>query len=268
MNSSLRYRTVDGGGANIPFHREKVKLRLWTFGLWKQQTVLDLYAGMGYLSEEYAKAGCDRLVCIEKSPKYFKALEDRMKTYPNVDLHNRDNKKFLERIRDLKNVTFVDFDAFGCPNHQIQLFFKNFSIDRAIMVNVTDGMIFRLKRYPSVHLDRHYLVGIPKEEAVKAKEHHIARLLPWLQEQFIHILALKHGFNTHFLYHAMSRETNVTYYGFIAYPECHVNLRWVTGKTPIITYGRDDRREIPVKTLAREVKDIGGKVSRRIVKAD
>ncbi|MFQ6076527.1 MAG: hypothetical protein ACE5Z5_10400 [Candidatus Bathyarchaeia archaeon] len=34
MNASPRYRTIGGGGASIPLHREKVKLRLWTNSLW------------------------------------------------------------------------------------------------------------------------------------------------------------------------------------------------------------------------------------------
>ncbi|MFQ6075414.1 MAG: hypothetical protein ACE5Z5_04680 [Candidatus Bathyarchaeia archaeon] len=237
MNVSPRYTTVDGGGASIPLHREKVKLRLWTFRLWRQQTVLDLFAGFGTLSEEYARAGCDRLICVEKDPEYFRALQERMRPYPNVDLHN---------------ITFVDFDAFGCPNHQIQQFFKHHPLTRDIIVNVTNGMIFRLKRYPSVHIDRHYLVNVPKEEAVEAKEHHIARLLPWLQEQFIHILALKHGFNTAFLYHAMNLAANVTYYGFIAYPETEVRPRWATGKTPIIKY--KDPKLLPIRSLLKQRK--------------
>ncbi len=45
----LRYVTVDGEGAEIPLHKEKTKLRLWTFRLWRQQTVLDLFPGFGTL---------------------------------------------------------------------------------------------------------------------------------------------------------------------------------------------------------------------------
>lgn len=98
MVDTPRHKTADGGEARIPHHREKMKLRLWTFRFWKQLTILDLFAGMGFLSEEYARARCDRLVCVRK-PEYFKVLGERMRPYPKVVLHNVDNMGFLETIR-------------------------------------------------------------------------------------------------------------------------------------------------------------------------
>lgn len=58
-----------------------------------------------------------------------------------------------------------------------------------------------------------------------------ARVATCLEENFIHLLAAKYDFNTLFLYHATKKAANVTYYGFIAYPEVSVDL-WATGETP------------------------------------
>ncbi len=231
-----------------------MRLRLWTYRFWKQLTVLDLFAGMGYLSEEYAKHGCERLICVEKNPEYFEALKKRMAHYPNAKLHSSDNLEWLrESVGEVKDVTYVDFDAFGCPNDQIRLFFENYPVDRAIMVNVTDGVILNLRRLASVKLERYllhlYPTGrLPREEFESKQE--LNRLLPWLQETFIHLLAAKHGLSTQTLYHAMNREATVTYYGFIAYPEVSTSL-WAVGMTPTIRYRKDE--ESTVKTL-RKVK--------------
>jgi len=84
-----------------------------------------------------------------------------------------------------------------------------------------------------------------------AAKHGLRRLLPWLAETFIHTLAAKYGFSTHFVYHAMSGRSNVLYYGFIAYPGSATSL-WATGKTPVLRFKKDVR--VPVKTMRRHSK--------------
>lgn len=227
---------------------DKACLRLWTFNLWRQGTVLDLYAGEEVLSGLYAPR-CDRLVCVEKDEEAFRKLEENMSGFHNVSLVNGDNAGFLEGL-DECDVSFVDFDAYGCPNELMQLFFERCAVDHAIVVNVTDGGFFNLRRMGNLDLGRLYLVGVPREAwGVKRG---MARLMPVLQEQFVHVLAMRHGFSTHFLYHAMNREASVTYYGFIAYPDVKTGL-WATGKTSLIRYRKDDG-ESTVKTLMKLIR--------------
>jgi len=257
----VEYTAQDGSKPRIREHVEKVKLRLWTYRFWKQQTILDLFAGMGYLSEEYAKAEFEKLICVEKDEEYFNELRRRMEPFSNCVLIHDDNLSWLkDELPKVKDVTFVDFDPFGCPNEQIRLFFENYPVDRAIMVNVTDGVILNLRRLASVNLEKYllslYPTGrLPREEFKSKQE--LNRLLPWLQRTFINLLAAKHGFSTSFVYHAMNREANVTYYGFIAYPDVKTGL-WATGKTSLIHYRKDE--ESLVKTLMKLIKQERGSI--------
>lgn len=239
---------------------EKIQLRLWTFGLFPQRTVLDLYAGEGNLSRLYAK-DCSHLVCVEQDPEVFGKLVENMRgTESKPDLLNEDNQQFLEKVAEIPDVTFVDFDAYGCPNVQIAEFFENYPVTHGIVVNVTDGSLLNLKRVASIDLAKHYLVNLyPKGYLTKRdfdSKRALRRLLPWLQETFIHLLAAKYGFNTCFLYHAMNSSANCTYYAFIAYPSIDVSLigqlGWVTGKTPLIRYRSDEKTDI--KNLRKKMK--------------
>jgi len=226
--------------------QEKIRLRLWTLGFWRQGTVLDLYAGEGNLSRLYAPQ-CEKLICVENELEAYNKLQSNMKGFQNTSLIFEDNMDFLEEL-DEPGVSFVDFDAYGCPNQQIMKFFENYPVTRAIMVNVTDGGFFNLRRMANIDLGELYLVNIPRK-AWNTKRG-ISRLMPTLQEQFIHTLAMKHGFSTSFVYHAMNREANTTYYAFIAYPEASTSL-WAAGQTPTIRFRKDE--ESLVKTL-RKVK--------------
>ena len=251
----MRYRTPCGGGGKIPEHGEKVKLRLWTYGFWRQGTVLDLFAGMGCLSEEYAKAGCERLICVEKEEEYYDVLREMMKPYRNVELYLEDNMDFLDgEVVAVTSITYVDFDAFGCPNQQIVKFFEKYPIRQTIMVNVTDGTLLNLNRLATIDLGEYYLINLFQRGYLSRRDfdskRNLRRLLPWLQREFIHILAAKHSFSTSFVYHAMNREANVMYYAFIAYPEAETSL-WATGMMPMIRFRKDESSQI--KTL-RKVK--------------
>lgn len=232
---------------------EKHRLRLWTYGFLKQETVLDLYAGEGNLSRLYAPR-CERLICVEKDGEVFEELKSNLSSFDNISLVNCDNLYFLEDL-DEENISFVDFDAYGCPNLAIMKFFEKYNVDRAIMVNATDGVLINLSRLATVDLEKYYLLNLYPKGRLPRREwdskRHLNRLLPWLQETFIHLLAAKYGFNTHFVYHAMNRAANVTYYGFISYPQTITSL-WATGKTPIIRFKKD--KSSWIKTVRKQIK--------------
>jgi hypothetical protein len=232
---------------------EKERLRLWTLHFWRQATVLELFAGHGNLSGLY-EPHCEKLICVEKDEKTFKQLATNLRS-STTELRCVDNLAFLTNVSNIPDVSFVDFDAYGCPNLQIQKFFANYPVKRAIMVNVTDGTLFNLSRTVNIDLNKYFLVNLyskgrlnPEDYASKRR---LRRVLPWLQENFIHLLAAKYGFNTLFLYHAMNHAANVTYYGFIAFPEIQVNLM-AFGKTPVTRFKKD--RGSLVKTIRKLMK--------------
>lgn len=236
-------------------HRgEKIGLRLWTLGFWTQETILELYAGEGNLSELYAPK-CRKLVCVEKDDEVFGKLRDRLHAW-NVEAHNCDNMEYLEEFHE-PEITFVDFDAFGCPNFQIAKFFERHPVTRAIVVNATDGSLLNLQRGANIDLEKYYslnfsLKGHLGNRALAAKRG-LRRLLPWLVETFVHTLAARYGFSTQFVYHAMSNRSNVLYYGFIAYPDAETSL-WATGKTPVLRFKKDV--VFPIKTMRRHLKGL------------
>ncbi|MEM2094590.1 MAG: hypothetical protein QXI32_04775, partial [Candidatus Bathyarchaeia archaeon] len=162
-------------------------------------------------------------------------------------------------VAEIPDVSFVDFDAYGCPNQQIIKFFENYPVKHAVVVNVTDGSLLNMKRLATIDLGKYYLVNLYGKGHLNERDFNSKRglriLLPWLQETFIHLLAVKYGFNTCFLYHAMNSMANCTYYGFIAYPAIEValiNLGWATGKTPIIKYRSDE--EASIRSLRKQMK--------------
>jgi len=199
---------------DIEHRGEKIGLRLWTLGFWTQETVLDLYSGEGNLSRLYAPQ-CRKLICIEKDEEVFKRLQRALQA-DNLELHNCDNMEYLEAFHE-PEITFVDFDAFGCPNAQVAKFFERHQVTRAVMVNVTDGSLLNFNRGASIDIEKYYLLNVfPKEQLnerdLQAKRG-LKRLLPWMVETFIHALAARYGFSTYFVYHAMSSRSNVLYYG-------------------------------------------------------
>lgn len=211
---------------------------------------MDLFAGMGYLSERYLQAGCERLYCVEKESDYYEEMKKRLSQYSNCEIYCADNLKWLEtHLGSLGDITYVGFDDFGCPNRQLQLFFRLYPIkERAILVNVTDGDFYNLRRFSNIDVEEAYLARVSKDFSIKRK---LSRLMPELQQQFIRTLAMQYDFNIHFLYHAINDEANVSYYGFIAYPQTEVKL-FGFGQSQTIRYKKDKTSHI--KTFKKLVK--------------
>ena len=90
---------------------DKLNLRMQVYPMLPQKTVLDLFAGRGYLSSLYAPY-CWRIICVDKDPEQICFLERNMRDYKHAVLINDDDLNFLEML-DGSNVTYVDFDAYG-----------------------------------------------------------------------------------------------------------------------------------------------------------
>ena len=109
-------------------------------------TVVEVFAGRGHLSKEWAKKA-DKMVMVDKNAESLKEAEKAVKGTPHetIAANNLDwleNELPQEKIRNLKA---VDFDAFGSPAKQIKKFFDNNPINKSMLIAVTDGSCMYVK---------------------------------------------------------------------------------------------------------------------------
>ncbi|MEM3737536.1 MAG: hypothetical protein QXJ75_05585 [Candidatus Bathyarchaeia archaeon] len=215
------YRTP--GSAHVEeANPTKVSLRMQAYNLLApHEVVLDLFAGKGLLSWLYAK-GCRRLISVEKNPEYFKVLKRNMSEYPHAICLQRDNLEFLESgdLAELEgHITYVDFDAFGCPSLQVQRFFERYRVERAMVVSLTDGILFNFRRHGSADLRRYYLqdfyVGGEPECGVTQS---LGEYLFTIQSNFINILCMRWGLAAHPLYFKVNERSTATYSSYLILP--------------------------------------------------
>jgi len=112
----------------------------------KGGTVVELFAGKGHLSKEWAKKA-GKMILVDKNKEYLKEAEGSVKGTPHEivpanNLNWLENELPQEKIRNLK---VVDFDAFGSPVIQLRAFFANNKINNTMMVAVTDGSCMYVK---------------------------------------------------------------------------------------------------------------------------
>lgn len=105
-------------------------------------TVVELHGGKGNLSEKVWAKKADKLVVVDKNPKYLKEAERKLRGKVDHEAILADNRVWLRKIMDpqqLKKVTVIDLDPFGTPSPTAKLLFKYFPIRRKTYVCLTDG---------------------------------------------------------------------------------------------------------------------------------
>jgi len=211
-----------GGALSREADEEKVSLRMQTYSLWPQHTVLDLYAGKGYLSWLYARHGCKKIVCVEKDERYFRVLKQNMAEFKGkAVLMQGSNLEFLENQLDPdEQVTYVDFDAFGVPTIQIQKFFEKYPIRHSLVMAVTDGVIFNFRRLSNTDLHRYYLQDFLIEQVRACKSiQDLGEYCIQIQRQFIDILCMKHEAQAFPLYFKVNRRCTAIYSAYMILPK-------------------------------------------------
>ncbi|RLI04987.1 hypothetical protein DRO26_03585 [Candidatus Bathyarchaeota archaeon] len=202
---------------------EKISLRMQVFGMFPQKTVLDLFAGKGYLAWLYAKHGCEKIVCVEKDPKYFSILKQNMAEFGDrVVLILGDNLRFLDKKLDFEHpVTYVDFDAFGIPTPQIQKFFKNYPIKHGLIISITDSLIYNFRRMSNVNLRKHYLQDFCLEEDTgKPKSiQDLGEYCIQIQRNFMDILCMKYNAQAYPLYFKVNSRFTAVYSSYLILPK-------------------------------------------------
>jgi len=223
-----RYRIKKGGELDP----DKASLRMQVYGMFPQEVVLDLFTGKGLLAQLYAPT-CKRIICVEKDPDLFKALKRNMARFRRkAVLINDDNMNVLEQLPNIlrnigeQRITFVDFDAYGCPTPQIQKFFDVYQQKQNLVISLTDGMLLNFRTWSSADLRRYYLQDFYVDlgpKYTKDDQYHVTRKLGeylfQIQKNFIDILCMRHDAQSHPIFFKAKESGSVVYSAYVIMPK-------------------------------------------------
>ena len=108
------------------------------------QTILELYAGVGNLSEKvYAPLNPRRMVLVDDDARALEKAKVRLARFGvKKEFYPMPNEQFIKRgyLRKYPDVSLVDFDAYGSPGRTVQLFFDNYRVRQPMIAALTDGL--------------------------------------------------------------------------------------------------------------------------------
>lgn len=138
------------GSTADSLNRQKLKCRKKVAGLVdKNGTTIELFTGMGNLTNAVYLPIAKKCIMVEMNPKYVAFLKNKFPE-DQIEVFNMNNEEFvanhLENINQ-EDVTLIDFDAFGATAKLITSFFKKFKVTRKIGVCITDGIGARMCFY-------------------------------------------------------------------------------------------------------------------------
>jgi len=105
-------------------------------------TVLELYAGKGYLTRDVYAGKASRVILVDKDKRALGQAERRLKGKVRREIYVGDNRAWIrDRMQgvDLSDLVAVDFDAFGSPTDTMQVFFDHYKVRGPLYVSLTDG---------------------------------------------------------------------------------------------------------------------------------
>ena len=72
----------------------------------EKDVVIDAFAGIGISTAIWAsKAG--KVIAIEKDKKNFEMLRNNLKSFNNIEIHNKDNVLILNKLKE-ENIKLID----------------------------------------------------------------------------------------------------------------------------------------------------------------
>lgn len=160
----------------------------------RRTKMLELYAGVGYLTSAVYAAAYDEVVVVEKDEEHFRRLVKRLGRFANVRYYNKVNATFIEEdLADHLDFSAVDFDAFGAPGETLISFFAAIEGKAAepFLLLATDGGLLAARRRAPINLYRYYLTG-PDE--VRTPPAGLAERFEEFQARFVERLAARHDF--------------------------------------------------------------------------
>ena len=114
----------------------------------KDGITIELFAGMGNLTNAVYAPIDKKCIMVEKNPKYADFLHKKFGD--KAQIYNTDNLSFItENVKELDSneISLIDFDAFGATAKIINLFFENFKVTKKVGVAITDGIGNKLAYY-------------------------------------------------------------------------------------------------------------------------
>jgi len=160
----------------------------------RRTKMLELYAGVGYLTTTLYAGAYREVVVVEKDAEHFRRLLKRLGRFANVRYYNKVNAAFIaEDLGDHLDFSAVDFDAFGAPGETLISFFaavEGKAVEPFLML-LTDGGLLAARRRTPINLFRYYLTG-PDE--VRTPPAGLAERFEEFEARFVERLAARHDF--------------------------------------------------------------------------
>lgn len=143
---------------------EKIRqIRLALQGL-EDLTTLELFAGTGNCTQEYAQYGS--VVAVDKVGKVYDQLVENMKELENVTCKRKDSYLYFhELISQKKKFNVVDLDPYGFPNRMFPDIFLLIE-DGYLFVTVPKPYVNILNGITQAHLISYYGNHNPSEQEV------------------------------------------------------------------------------------------------------
>jgi DNA-binding transcriptional ArsR family regulator len=160
----------------------------------RRAKMLELAAGVGYLTTTVYARAYRELVLVEKDDATFRRLVRRVGRFANVHYYHKDHAAFVaEDLPDHLDFSAVDVDTYGVPGEILQAFFAALAGRRTepFLLLLTDGGLLAVRRRGEINLYKHYLTG-PDE--VRPAPEGLAERFEDFHRAFLARLAGRYGF--------------------------------------------------------------------------
>ncbi len=183
----------------------------------------DLFAGEGALALSLLK-NFREVHAVEIDRNKAARLEKRARAagLDNLLVHAMDNRRFADEVLPgVRDLTYLDLDAYGCPGPLIGRVFSDLSVERPLAVAVTDGGRLGLLRgatTPSAQAwpdarPRSGGAGLARGPRLSAQNYELMVRAFWKE------LGRIHGFRVRRFLSAWKRGKVVLYYGLEIEPD-------------------------------------------------
>lgn len=130
-------------GSTPTLHPAKLKQRqILADRMGEKGTVLEVYAGKGELTNAVYSKKADRVVMVDKNPRFLSEADKKLQGKVKREMILGDNTAWLKEAMnptELRNLKLVDFDAYGTPAENVKAFFDRYPINKTMFVALTDG---------------------------------------------------------------------------------------------------------------------------------
>lgn len=184
----------------------------------RRAKVIELYAGVGYLTSRVYAPAYREVVVVEKDPEHFRRLLRRLGLLANVRYYNKANADFIaEDLPNHLDFSAVDLDAFGSPGEVAVEFFGAIKGKGSgpFLLLMTDGGLLAARRRAPMNLYRYYLTGPDETRRPPAG---LAGHFEEFQARFVERLAYRHGFASRAAGARRNRNETVLYSAYVVAP--------------------------------------------------